>query len=96
MKYKELLIDNRSIKNEREINTILKSQKFYWLIDSEMEEAKIEIKKNTIIWHSGDFYSGNWEYGIFKNGNFYGNWKNGIFEKGNFKGKWNSGLNNQN
>lgn len=93
MRYAELLIDNKSLKNQSKIEDLLTSQKFYWLVDSEIENAKIEIKKGTIIWHSGDFYSGDWEFGIFKNGNFYGNWKNGIFEGGNFKGKWNSGIN---
>jgi hypothetical protein len=93
MRYAELLIDNKSIKSQSKIEDLLISQKFYWLVDSEIEDAKIEIKKNTIIWHSGNFYSGEWKFGVFKNGNFYGNWKNGIFEGGNFKGNWNSGIN---
>ncbi len=93
MRYAELLIDNKSIKSQSKIEDLLISQKFYWLVDSEIEDAKIEIKKNTIIWHSGNFYSGEWKFGVFKNGNFYGNWENGIFEGGNFKGNWNSGIN---
>jgi len=93
MRYAELLIDNKSIKSQSKIEDLLISQKFYWLVDSEIEDAKIEIKKNTIIWHSGNFYSGEWKFGIFKNGNFYGNWENGIFEGGNFRGNWNSGIN---
>jgi hypothetical protein len=93
MRYIELLMDGKSIKGEKKIDNILKSQKFYWLIDSEIENAIIEIKNGTIIWHDGDFYSGKWIYGIFKKGNFYGIWINGIFENGNFKGKWNSGIN---
>jgi hypothetical protein len=93
MRYIELIIDDKSIKGDNRITQILESKKFYWLIDSEIENAVIEIKNETIIWHSGDFYSGNWIFGIFKEGNFYGNWINGIFENGNFKGKWNSGIN---
>ena len=93
MRYAELLIDNKSIKSQSKIEDLLISQKFYWLVDSEIEDAKIEIKKNTIIWHSGNFYSGEWKFGVFKNGNFYGNWENGIFEGGYFKGNWNSGIN---
>lgn len=92
MRYIELSVDGKSIKNQSEIDSILKSKKFYWLIDSEIENSCLEIIKNTLIWKSGDFYSGNWVYGIFKQGNFYGNWINGIFENGNFKGKWNSGI----
>lgn len=92
MRYIELIIDNKSIKSENKITQILKSKKLYWFIDSEIENCIFEIKKDTIIWHSGNFYSGNWEYGIFKNGDFYGNFKNGIWEGGNFKGKWISGI----
>jgi hypothetical protein len=44
------------------------------------------------VWYKGDYLSGNWKYGIFKEGNFYGNWLNGIFEGGNFDGHWNSGI----
>ena len=95
MRYKELIIDTKSIKTQNQIDSILKEYKFYWLIDSEIEQARIEIKNNTLIWHSGDFYSGDWYYGIFKTGNFYGNFINGIFESGNFKGNWKSGINLQ-
>jgi hypothetical protein len=95
MRYKELIIDEKSIKSQNQIDSILKSKKFYWLIDSEIENAQIEIKNDTLIWNSGDFYSGDWHYGIFKNGNFWGNFINGIFENGNFKGKWKSGINLQ-
>ena len=95
MRYKELIIDGKSIKSNHQIDSQLKSRKFYWLIDSEIENAQIEIKNNTLIWHSGDFFSGDWYYGIFKGGNFWGNFINGIFESGNFKGKWQSGINLQ-
>ncbi len=91
MRFKELLMDGKSIKNQVEITNLLKSKKFYWLIDSEMENAIIEVKKDTIIWHGGYFF-GNWKYGIFKNGEFHGNWYNGIFEGGDFKGNWKSGI----
>ena len=95
MKYQELLIDGKSIKDKKAIEKILSNLKFYWLIDSEIENALIEIKNNTIIWHSGDYYVGDWYYGIFKRGNFYGKFINGIFEDGNFKGEWVSGIKNQ-
>ena len=93
MRYVELTYGDKIITNHKKIDEILKNHKFYWLIDSEIENAKIEIKNNTLVWHSGDFYSGNWIFGIFKEGNFYGDFINGIFEKGNFKGKWHSGIN---
>lgn len=93
MRYTELKYDNKTYTIESQINKILENQKFYWLLDSEFENAVLEIKKDTLIWHSGDFFSGNWHYGIFKGGSFNGNWENGIFENGSFSGKWLSGIN---
>ena len=92
MKFKELLYNNTYIKEEFKIIKILQKEGFHWLIDSETENASIEIVNKTIIWNSGDFFFGNWYYGIWKNGNFYGIWENGIFENGNFKGKFISGI----
>ena len=92
MRYLELRHNGKTFTNEREINQILQSNKFYWLIDSEIENAELEIKNNTLIWHNGVFYFGNWFYGIFKNGVFNGIWENGIFENGVFNGKWKSGI----
>ncbi len=93
MRYRELIIDGSSIKSQSKIDKILESLGFFWIIDSEIENAHIEIKNNTLIWHSGKYYAGNWKYGIFKSGEFFGKWENGIFEDGEFKGKWESGIN---
>lgn len=89
----ELTHNGKTYTNHNQIFSILEKAKFYWLIDSEINNAIIEIKKDTIIWHNGNFLSGDWEYGIFKNGEFHGKWLNGIFENGIFKGKWISGIN---
>lgn len=93
MKIKELKYKDSIYTNERIINNILKTENFHWLIDSELENAVIEIKNNTLIWYNGSYISGNWHYGIFKDGSFYGIWENGIWEGGNFSGKWKSGIN---
>jgi hypothetical protein len=93
MRYLELLFEGKTYTSKSKIDQILDQNDLNWLIDAEIENSKIEIKKNTLIWHEGTFYSGDWNYGIFKGGKFYGNWKNGIFENGNFLGKWNSGIN---
>lgn len=86
MKYIELKYRGKSFTKRNEIDDILEKEQFYWLIDAEVENAVIEILNGTIIWHDGVFYSGNWHYGIFKNGKFFGNWENGIWENGNFSG----------
>jgi hypothetical protein len=92
MRFKELIEGDERITSQKQIMDILAKKGFHWIIDSEIENAQIEIRKNTLIWHSGDFFSGDWHYGIFKSGNFYGIFENGIFEGGNFKGKFLSGI----
>jgi hypothetical protein len=92
MEFLELKYNNKVYTNRKEIINILKSEKFYWLIDSEVDSATIEIKNNTLIWHDGIFMNGDWKYGIFINGNFHGIWENGIWEGGYFKGVWKSGI----
>jgi hypothetical protein len=92
MRFNKLIIGDLIVTNQKEIIDILEVKGFDWLIDSEIEDAIIEIKKETLIWHGGDYFTGNWDYGIFKSGNFYGTFVNGIFEGGNFKGKFLSGI----
>lgn len=93
MRFNELIYNGNKITNQNKILDILEQNDFHWLIDSEIEDAQIEIKKNTLIWHNGNYYSGNWHFGIFKNGTFHGTFENGIFEGGKFKGKFISGIN---
>lgn len=88
----ELKYNNKTLTTQSAILKILKEEKFYWLIDSELDSAIIEIKNHTLIWHEGIYKFGNWKYGIFKKGGFYGTWENGIWEDGTFKGKWESGV----
>jgi hypothetical protein len=88
----ELVYGSKTYTTKSQILRILRELEFYWLIDSEVEGAKIEIKNNTLIWHEGIFMSSNWHYGIFKNGGFYGRWENGIWEGGYFDGEWISGI----
>jgi len=88
----ELKYDGKTHTSKKSILRILESLEFWWLIDSEVEDAKIEIIRGTVIWNDGIYLSGNWHYGIFKNGHFYGNWENGIWEGGFFEGNWISGI----
>ena len=93
MNFLELKYVGKTYTEPKQIIKILKDEGFYWLIDSEVDGAIIEIENNTLIWNEGIYMVGDWEYGIFKNGGFYGNWKNGIFENGYFNGNWESGIN---
>lgn len=92
MDFLELRYDGKTYTTKNQILEILTNQKFYWLVDSEVDQAIIEINNNTLIWHEGIYMSGNWHYGIFKNGGFYGTWENGIWENGFFNGEWISGI----
>jgi len=92
MNFSELRYKGKTYTNKNQIVEILNQLKLYWLIDSEVDNAIIEIEKETVIWHDGIFMNGNWHYGIFKGGEFYGNWENGIWEDGYFNGNWKSGI----
>ena len=92
MRFREFRIGNRLLTDPIEINNVLIKNNISWLIDSEIEDASIEIRNKTLIWINGVYRAGDWHYGIWKDGYFYGNWENGIWEKGVFKGKWKSGV----
>lgn len=92
MRFLELTYNGNTYTNNNKIHQILEKENLHWLIDSEIQDAKIEIKNHTLIWHNG-YFLGNWNYGIFKNGEFYGTFENGILEGGVFKGDFKSGIN---
>lgn len=92
MRFKEFLVDGDYIKDSNEINRVLTVNNLQWLINSEIENAVVEIKNKTIIWKRGDYIAGNWYYGIWLDGKFNGIWENGIWEGGVFEGKWESGI----
>lgn len=86
MRYKSLKFENKVYESQSLIDKILSNEGFHWLLDSEIENAELEIKNSTIIWKGGTYYAGNWHYGIWENGTFSGRWINGIFVQGEFKG----------
>ena len=92
MRFKKFKVGDKNISNATEINKVLTENDLRWLIDSEIEDADIEIKNKTLIWSNGTYFTGNWHYGIWKNGSFKGTWENGIWEDGEFSGKWKSGI----
>ncbi len=93
MRFKLFTYEGEIIKDPKKQDEFLEKNNFHWLIDSEIEDAQIEIKNKTLIWHGGKFYSGFWNYGIFKGGEFFGHFENGIIEGGKFHGKFISGIN---
>lgn len=91
--FTKLKYRNKEYKNNKDIISIIRMEGMFWLLDSEVLNANIEIINNTLIWHDGDFLRGKWYYGIFKGGTFHGTFENGIFEGGEFKGEFISGIN---
>lgn len=89
MRIKELKFENKVFTEEYQINEILINNKFNWVIDCEIQDARLEITKDTLIWNAGLFYSGVWKYGVFRNGEWrFGTWENGVW----YNGVWKDGL----
>lgn len=92
-RFSELKIDDKIITNSREIEIILSSSDFYWLLDCELDNVKLEIIDNLLYWNNGIFYYGNWIWGIWKGGEFRGGiFEGGIFYDGIFNGEWKNGV----
>jgi hypothetical protein len=91
MKFLELKYEDKLEKDPNIILDIINKENLNWLNYCDIENAKIEIKKGTLIWNAG-YFSGNWHYGIFKGGEFHGVFQNGIIEGGNFHGEFKSGI----
>jgi hypothetical protein len=92
-RFLELKINNNTLTSNKEIENYLYSTEFYWLLDCELDNVKLEIKDNILYWLSGTLYWGNWKWGVFLNGEFLsGNWYGGIFLNGLFKATWHNGV----
>ena len=87
-RYKELKYRGKVITEPFKIDKILIDNEFNWLLDAEIQNARIEIYKNTLTWSNGVWYYGVWRdgfwlYGTLKNGVWYnGHWEDGKFLTG--------------
>ncbi len=88
-RYKELIFNDKTYTEIYKINDILIKNGFGWFLDCEVENAKIEILKNTLVFDSGVFFNGTWEYGVFRDGQWkYGTWEGGVW----YNGTWYNGI----
>lgn len=88
-RYKELLYGDKTYTETYKINEILTKNGFEWFLDCEVENARLEITKNTLVFNSGVFFNGNWEYGVFRDGQWkYGTWNGGVW----YNGTWYNGI----
>jgi hypothetical protein len=91
MRFIKLIIGDKEYKKNSEIVSHLEKNDLGWLLSQQVDDATIEIKNKTLIWHDG-YFLGDWYYGIFKKGEFHGRFLNGIFENGQMRGKFISGI----
>jgi len=92
-RFLELKINDKTLITSKAIEHELYNSQFYWLLECELDNVKIEINDNILYWNSGILYWGVWQWGVFKNGEFRsGDWLGGIFLDGTFKGTWHNGV----
>jgi hypothetical protein len=88
-RYKELKYKDNIIIDDYKINEILIKEKYNWIINAEIKDARLEIYKDTLVWNAGTWYSGVWYYGVWRNGEWkFGTWEDGVW----YNGFWRDGL----
>ncbi len=91
-RFVSLKVEDSTYHTSKAIEQYLYTSDFYWLLDCEVDDVKIEIKDN-ILYFSGIFYWGVWKFGVFRSGEFRsGIWQGGIFLDGLFKGTFENGV----
>lgn len=88
MRYSELKYDGQTYEEQWKIDEILIKNKFNWIVNAEIENARLEIYKDTLVWNGGTWYNGNWYFGVWRDGAWkYGTWENGVW----YGGRWENG-----
>lgn len=89
MRYIELKYEGKVINEQWKIDEILLEKKFNWVVNAEIQNARLEIINNTLVWNAGIWYNGNWKFGVFRDGEWkYGTWDNGVW----YNGSWKDGI----
>jgi len=94
MRYKEFKNEGKIITEYFKIDEILAKNKMHWLLNAEIENARLEIFKNTLVFNSGTWFNGIFEYGVIRNIHWkFGEFVNGVWYDGTFcNGIFKSGL----
>lgn len=88
LRYSELKYDGKVYTEQWQINEILIKNKFNWMINAEIKNARLEIFQDTLIWNAGIWYNGDWYFGVWRDGEWrYGSWQNGVW----YNGVWRNG-----
>jgi hypothetical protein len=94
LRYTELKYNGETYTEQWKIDEILIKNKFNWLVNAEIKNARLEIFNTTLVWNGGIWYNGDWYFGVWRDGEWrYGTWQNGVFYNGTWKnGTFKSGI----
>jgi len=87
-RYSELKHDGKIYTEQWKIDEILIKNKFNWIVNAEIKNARLEIFEDTLVWNAGIWYNGSWYFGVWRDGEWrYGIWQNGVW----YNGVWRDG-----
>jgi len=87
-RYSELKFNGQTYTEQWKIDEILIKNKFNWMVNAEIKNARLEIFENTLVWNAGIWYNGSWYFGVWRDGEWrYGTWQNGVW----YNGVWRDG-----
>jgi hypothetical protein len=94
LRYSELKYNGETYTEQWKIDEILIKNKFNWMVNAEIKNARLEIFNTTLVWNGGIWYNGDWYFGVWRDGEWrYGTWQNGVFYNGTWKnGTFKSGI----
>lgn len=88
LRYSELKYNGQTYTEQWKIDEILIKNKFNWMVNAEIKNARLEIFENTLVWNAGIWYNGSWYFGVWRDGEWrYGTWQNGVW----YNGVWRDG-----
>jgi hypothetical protein len=88
MRYTELKHEGQTYTEQWKIDEILIKNKFNWIVNAEIKNARLEIFEDTLVWNAGIWYNGDWYFGVWRDGEWrYGTWQNGVW----YNGVWRNG-----
>lgn len=93
-RYSELKYDGQIYTEQWKIDEVLIKNKFNWMVNAEIKNARLEIFQDTLVWNAGIWYNGDWYFGVWRDGEWrYGTWQNGVWYNGVWKdGTFKSGI----
>ena len=88
LRYSELKHNGQIYTEQWKIDEILIKNKFNWMVNAEIKNARLEIFQDTLVWNAGIWYNGDWYFGVWRDGEWrYGTWQNGVW----YNGVWRNG-----